>query len=94
MDEATVDALREAIKRVHGCDARWIESAPVRESFWTGEVQVFQLIGHAVADRCYAWSQQVGGERRIHAVLRGATVEDAAQAVRATISARERTRVF
>jgi hypothetical protein len=69
----------------------------VQEAFWTGEVQVFQLIDHPTADRCYAWSQLTGGdrqERRIHAVLRGATVDNAAQAVRATIAARERTRVF
>jgi hypothetical protein len=94
MDEAGVDALREAIKRVHGCDSRWVESAPVRDAYWTGEVQVFQLIGHATADQCYAWSQLTGRERRVHAVLHGATVGNATQAVRATIVARERTRVF
>jgi hypothetical protein len=94
MNEASVDGLREAIKRVHGCDSRWVESASVSEAYWTGEVQVFQLIGHATAERCYAWSQRAGGERRVHAVLHGATVGDAAQAVRATIAARERTRMF
>ena len=94
MDEVGIDALRESIKEVHGCDSRWVESVPVRETYWTGEVQVFQLIGHATAERCYAWSQLAGRERRLHAVLHGATVDSAAQAVRATIVARERTRVF
>lgn len=94
MDEAGVDGLREAIKNVHGCDSRWVESASVREVYWTGEVQVFHLVGHATAERCYAWSQPAGGERRVHAVLHGATVDSAAQAVRATIVARERTRMF
>ena len=59
-----------------------------------GEVQVFQLIGHATADQCYAWSQLTGRERRVHAVLHGATLGNATQAVRAMIVARERTRVF
>jgi hypothetical protein len=94
MDAAGVDALREAIRGVHGCDSAWVEGVRVQEPFWTGEVQVFQLFGHPNAQRCYAWSQVAGRERRIHAVLHGATVDSAAQAVRATIVARERTRVF
>jgi hypothetical protein len=94
MDEAGVDAIREAIKNIHGCDATWVESIPVRETYFTGEVQLFHLVGHATAARCYAWSQIVGGDRRFHAVLHGATVDCAAQAVRATIAARERTVLF
>lgn len=93
MDEASVDALREAIKKVHGCDSGWVESVSVREAYWTGDVQVFQLIGHATAERCYAWSHQVGRECRVHAVLHGPTVDSAARAVRATIASREPTRV-
>jgi hypothetical protein len=94
MDQNAVDAFREAIRRVHGCDSRWIEGVRVAEAYWNGEVQVFELIGHATADRCYAWSQPVGRERRVHAVLHGATVDNAAKAVRATIAERERTRMF
>jgi hypothetical protein len=94
MDAAALDALREAIKGVHGCDSAWVESVRVQEPFWTGDVQVFRLIGHPTAERCYAWSQVAGRESHIHAVLHGATVDSAAQAVRATIVARERTRVF
>jgi hypothetical protein len=94
MDQTALDALRETIQRVHGCDSRWVESVHVAEPFWTGEVQVFELIGHASAARCYAWSQAAGRENRVHAVLHGATVDSPLQAVRATIVARERTRVF
>jgi hypothetical protein len=94
METAGVEELREAIKRVHGCDSRWVQTVPVLETYFTGEVHVFELIGHATAERCYAWSQPVGRERRIHAVLHGATVDSAPLAVRATIAARERTRVF
>jgi hypothetical protein len=94
MDTAGVEALRETIRKVHACDSAWVESAAVKEPYFTGEVQVFRLIGHPTAERCYAWSQLAGRERRIHAVLHGATVDSAAQAVKATIAARERTRVF
>jgi hypothetical protein len=94
MDKDGLEALREAIRKVHGCDSGWVESASVQEPYWTGEVQVFQLVGHPTAERCYAWTSLAGRERRHHAVLHGATVGNASQAVRATIAARERTRVF
>jgi hypothetical protein len=94
MDQNALDALRDTIRKVHGCDSRWVETVAVAESYWTGNVQVFQLVGHPTAERCYAWLQRVGQESRVHAVLHGATVGTAAQAVRATIVARERTRVL
>jgi hypothetical protein len=94
MDKASLETLREAIQKVHGCDSRWVESTSVKEPYWTGEVQVFQLFGHSTAERCYAWTSVTGREHRHHAVLHGATVGNASQAVRATIAARERTRVF
>jgi hypothetical protein len=94
MNRSAIHELRDAIRLAHGCDARWVMSVAVREPYWSGEVQVFQLVGHPSADRCYAWSQLIGPERRAHAVLNGATVQSAAEAVRATIMARERTRVL
>jgi hypothetical protein len=94
MDDAGVDALREAIKNIHGCDSRWQKSVPVRETYWTGEVQVFRLIKHASAKRCFAWSYLAGSDRRFHAVLEGPTVDSAASAVRAAIASRERTVLF
>ena len=94
MEASALDALRETIRKVHGCDSRWVATVHVAETYWTGEVQVFQLIGHATAERCYGWSQPAGRERRLHVVLHGATVDSAAKAVRATIAARERTQLF
>ena len=94
MDKGLTDTLRDTIRRVHGCDSRWLKSEPVAETYWKGEVQVFEVIGHATAKRCYGWSQSVGRERRMHVVLEGVAVDSAAKAVRATIAARERTRVF
>jgi hypothetical protein len=94
MDEAAMRSLRETIRKLYGCDSRWVETVQVAETYWKGEVQLLELVGHATARRCYGWLQPVGRERRVHVVLEGATVGSAAQAVRATIAARERTRVF
>ena len=94
MDEKALEDLREAIRRLHGCDSRWFESVQVAEPFFKGEVQVFQLVGHPTAERCYAWSQVLGRERRVQVVLHGATVDSATKAVKATIAARERTQLF
>jgi hypothetical protein len=94
MDQAALDSVRNTIRKVHGCDSRWLETVPVAETYYKGEVEVFELVGHPTAKRCYGWLQPVGRERRVHVVLDGATVDSAAQAVRATIAARERTRMF
>jgi hypothetical protein len=56
VDPAGVDALRDAIRHMHGCESTWIESVPVTETFkgatvWDGEVHVFDLVGHKTAAR-------------------------------------------
>jgi len=91
MDPAGLPALLDAIKHLHGLDARWIESVPVREehegqTIWDGEVQVFE-VQHPQATRVYAWSHESGsgGRRRFHAVLGAATVTDARKAVQVAI---------
>lgn len=93
MDPAGTDALRDAIRHMHGCESTWIESVPVREVFkgevaWDGEVQVFELVGHPKATRAYAWSHETTGtKRRFVAVLGIGPVVDAVTAVRASIVA-------
>lgn len=92
MDPAGLDALITAIRHMHGCEATWIESVPVPETFkgelvWDGEVQVF-AVQHPKAERVYAWSHATGGtRRRIVAVLGVPPVVDAITAVRASIAA-------
>jgi len=92
MSEVSVEVLKEAIHNLHGCDATWVESVPVKEAFegqtvWEGTVQVFDLIGHPEATRCYAWSHVVGesGKRRFVAVLHQGPVDSPQAAVRAAI---------
>ena len=91
MDDAGLEALRDAIKHLHGCDSRWIESIGVHESHegrtvWEGEVQRFALVGHLKAKECFAWSHATEGTRRqFHAVLRLPPVDTASQAVQTAV---------
>jgi hypothetical protein len=55
-----VEELRAVISKLHGCDSRHVESVPLHEifmqtTFWKGIVEVFDLIDHPKAKRCYAW---------------------------------------
>ncbi|SRR6266496_1199511 len=73
MSEVSQKALAEAIKNLHGVDAKWVEAIPVEETFegqivWHGEVQVFDLKGHPEAARCY------GGHTRCPAASDGASL--------------------
>lgn len=98
MDPAGLPALVDAIRHMHGCEATFVESVPVRETFngavvWDGEVQVFELRGHLTATRAYAWSHATEGERtRFYAVLHAPPVDSPLAAVRAAIVADARKR--
>lgn len=94
MKEVGIPALEDAIRNLHGCGSRWVESVPVHETFdgktvWKGEVQVFDLLNHPSASRCYAWSHAVGTSerRRFIAVLHGGKIDSPIAAVRASIVA-------
>jgi hypothetical protein len=96
VDPAGLPALQDAIRHLHGCESTWLESVLVTERFggetvWDGEVQVFELRGHAGAQRAYAWSHATDGpRRRFVAVLGVGPVQDAVTAVRASIVAENR----
>jgi hypothetical protein len=87
------EALRKAIRDLHGVDSTWIETVPVHETFqgqtvWEGDVEVFELVGHPLAKRAYAWSHATTGtKRQFYAVLGVGPVTDALMAVRASIVA-------
>lgn len=98
MDPAGIPALIEAIRHMHGCKARHVETARVHETaptgevVWSGVVEVFELIGHASAQRAYAWSEATKGtRRRFFAVVHVGRVDSAAAAVRASILADSRS---
>ena len=71
-----IEDLKAAIKKLHDCQATHVEDIAVIEKFgqdtvWEGIVQVFDLIDHPTAKRCYAWSHAVEGssKRKFYAVL-------------------------
>lgn len=95
MPEASIEALADAIRHLHGGEPTWVESVPVTETWegetaWEGEVQVFDLEGHVSAHRAYAWSYETeGGKREFKTVLHTPPLVDSPQAaVRAAIGSR------
>jgi hypothetical protein len=69
--------------------------SPVREVFnnlvaWDGVVEVFDLVDHPKAKRCYAWSYQDGNKTRTVAVLDLPPVVSPETAVKVAIAAKAR----
>lgn len=92
LPEVSTDALRDAIRNLHGCESRFVESVPVTETFngeivWDGAVQVFDLIDHLPATLAYAWSHAVEGSenRRFVVVLHVGPVDSPQKAVQAAV---------
>lgn len=85
-----IERLQQAIRDLHGCESTHVESVPVRETHrgqtvWDGTVEVFDLIGHSKARRCYAWAHAQDGGSRYIAVLQIPPVTSPTTAVRAAI---------
>ena len=91
--------LQTAIEQRHECAAAHRESVHVHETLegqtiWEGDVEVFDLTGHAEAERCYAWSHHEKGingsvlnsdHLRLITVLGKRPVDSPQMAVRAAI---------
>jgi hypothetical protein len=89
--------LRKAIKAVHGCDATHAATVPVKEVFrgeiaWQGDVEVFDVIGHAKAKQCFAWGVRRDDDKGwdVTAVLGVPPVVTPELAVKAAIAAHAR----
>src|SRR5262245_14726935 len=85
-------ALQRAIREQHGCESRHVRSIPITEMFggvvvFDGQVEVFQLIGHPTARRCYAFGYQPDGysDRKV-VLLERPPVESALKAVQAAVA--------
>ena len=64
------------------------EVAPNGEVAWEGDVEVFDLLGHAKVKRAYSWSEATtGAKRRLFAVLATGTITSPAKAAQASILA-------
>ena len=56
-----IERLQMVIHQLHETGSRHLESVRVLEQFqgqtvWEGDVEVFQLVNHPKAKRCYGWS--------------------------------------
>ena len=88
-----IEELREVIRKLHGVEARHVESVAVKETFqgktvWEGIVEVFEIRGHPKATKVYAWSHDTDDPtkpKRHVTVLHIGPVTSAAAAVRAAI---------
>src|SRR5262245_26932251 len=90
-----INRLRMIIQHLHGCDSRHLESVPVHEQFlgetvWEGRVEVFEIIDHPRATRCFAWGNQPSRLETSHnftAVLGIPPIDSPAEAVKAALAA-------
>jgi hypothetical protein len=99
MDRSDFDELKKTVEELHACDASYLSTQHVRETFegtalWDGAVSIFALTGHRAATTCYAWSdhQPGSGKRNFYAVLHLAPIESARDAVRASLGLKKRVR--
>jgi hypothetical protein len=88
-------AIQDAILALHGCESKHVASVPVRETFhgqkvWEGNVEVFDLIGHAKAKRAYGRMFEEDGKQRYIAVLEIPPVTSPESAVKISIAAKAR----
>lgn len=87
--------LRTAIRAVHGCDSAHVETTKVTELWegqlvWTGDVEVFDLVAHPLAQQAFAWSYKAdNGRIQSVAVLKVPPIETPSDAVRAAIASRK-----
>lgn len=84
--------LADAIQKLHGCAATYVETVPVVERFqgqtvWEGKVEIFKLAGHPEATLCYAWGfEDDTGEMKAATVLALRPIQNAQRAVQAFIA--------
>jgi hypothetical protein len=95
-DPAGIPALVDAIRHMHGVEARHVETVHVhertpdgKETVWEGDVEVFDLATHpGSSSRAYAWSEATEGtRRRFFAVLHTGPVDTPSKAVQGSIYA-------
>ena len=91
MSGTSIAALQQAILDKYGCDSVWVESVPVKGTSrgrvdWDGVVEVFDLIDHPSAPRCYAWTHEdTESDVRVVAILHHGKIDSPRNAVRAAL---------
>jgi hypothetical protein len=97
-----LDRLQVAVQHLHGCGAIHRRTVPVHEAFcgktiWQGDVEIFDLIRHPKAKRCYAWSHVAGEDdtdERFVAVLELPPVDGPQAAVKVAVASEIKTQLL
>jgi hypothetical protein len=87
MEPRIITRLKEAIRMAHGCEALHVSTVPVTpngesEGALDDVVQIFELIGHDKAKRCYAWYHGTAKESRVITMLEVAPINSPQIAVK------------
>lgn len=96
MQPKNLKSIQSAIKAMHDCDSRYVESVPVHEVFqgqtaWQGTVELFDLMGQSKAKRVYAWQYEDDDKQtKTVAVLEIPPVDSADTVVKVAIAAKAR----
>jgi len=91
-----VDQFKQVIEKSYECKARHVASKAIIEGFegqvvWDGVVEVFDLLGHPKAQRCYAfYFVEDSGRKVIKTVLGIPPVDSEVSAVRTAIAGHPR----
>ena len=94
-----VDEIKEIIKKLHHCEATYLETVPVKETFknqtvWEGKVEVFSLTNHPKTNKCYAWQYiDDQGDQQFVTVLEIPPVNSPLKAVQAAIVSENKTKL-
>lgn len=87
--------LQNAIRQLNRCESTYLGTVMVSEplpsfqmrSLWQGEVAIFEIYGHAQAQRAYAWSSSGDKDARYVVVLEIPPISSPETAVQAAIAA-------
>jgi hypothetical protein len=82
-----IEALKQSIAENHACTAVYIQSVMVEEAhqgeiLWTGQIEIFEIQGHAKAKVAYGWWQE-NTEEGLVTILALTPTMDARKAVQA-----------
>jgi hypothetical protein len=98
MPRADFVALKQAVEDFYRCEANYISSEHVRESWgetlvFDGMVSLFGLAGHPAATRCYAWTIEPEGSegRTVYSALCIPPIEKGRDAVLASLALKQRS---
>lgn len=92
MSSEYISSLSEAISQMHECKCSHFGTEKIKEEHdgkvvWEGEVEIFQLEGHADAKVAYGWGwEDDDKEIQYIGILNVPPIESAADAVKAAIA--------